>query len=279
MSAYSPAPIVVGVDGSRAGWSAVRAAASEAALHDRPLRIVHAYNWTPAQTTPSDDHCWETAEALLERAVSVARRAAPRLTTTTSIFEGPAVAALLRESRTAALLAIGDGGIGSRSCVSVHAGPVQIAARADCPVLVARETEPAGTSIVVGTDGSAAAEPALAFAFDAADRRGVPLTVVRVCDADGRSSDDGGREAAELAQAIGPWEEKYSTPARVSFAHGNPADALLREAETAGLVVVAARGQRPHRGLLGSVSQRLLHRSPAPLVIVRGPAGTGEWFV
>lgn len=277
MSAYSPAPIVVGVDGSPASWSALRAAASEAALHDRPLRVVHAYNWVPAQVTPSDDGLRETAEAVVERALALAGETSPGLRTTTRIIEGPATTALLRESCTAALLVIGDGGIRSRACLSVHSGAVQVAARADCPVLVTGEAASVDTSVLVGTDGSPVAERALDVAFDAAARRAAPLCVVRVWDSPNRSWDEDS-DAAELTEAIAPWEEKYSIPARIHAEHGEPADILLREAEAAGLVVIAARGQRPHRGLLGSVSQRLLHRCPAPLVIVRGLAAAGESY-
>ncbi|PZM91009.1 MAG: universal stress protein UspA, partial [Actinobacteria bacterium] len=45
MDTSAAAPVVVGVDGSAAGLTAVRMAAREAALRRRPLRLVHALIW------------------------------------------------------------------------------------------------------------------------------------------------------------------------------------------------------------------------------------------
>jgi len=59
MTAVAGAP-VVGVDGSQRSLDAVEAAAAEAVLRHRPLRIVHAFRWpalgtavTPGVSEPS----------------------------------------------------------------------------------------------------------------------------------------------------------------------------------------------------------------------------------
>lgn len=46
-------PMVVGVDGSESSLGAVDWAADEAALHEVPLRIVHAYRWDRYEAPPS----------------------------------------------------------------------------------------------------------------------------------------------------------------------------------------------------------------------------------
>lgn len=45
MTIRSGAPIVVAVDGSTSALEAVRVAAQEATVRQRPLRVVHAFIW------------------------------------------------------------------------------------------------------------------------------------------------------------------------------------------------------------------------------------------
>ena len=59
----------------------------------------------------------------------------------------------------------------------------QVAAHAQCPVAVIRAVPaPTAHEVVVGIDGSTAAEAALAFAFDAASRNGWKLVAVHAWD-------------------------------------------------------------------------------------------------
>jgi nucleotide-binding universal stress UspA family protein len=56
----------------------------------------------------------------------------------------------------------------------------------------------------------------------------------------------------------------------MKIAHGAPLDEIVREAETGGydLVVVGSRGLGPvGRLILGSVSERLVLRSPVPVLV------------
>jgi nucleotide-binding universal stress UspA family protein len=264
MSTQPLAPIVVGVDGSPSGLAAVPAAAVEALLHARPLRIVHAFNG-PDQPERPDRRPHDGAEEILNRAADQARRSFPSVLVTTHLIEGPAIQVLLRQSRSAALLALGGGKLSSQQCLPVDADVVQIAARADCVVLIARDAQTTGETVAVGTDGSPSADLAVEFAFDAAARRAAALVVVRAWDTPGPAP-----AAHDLTETLEPWERKYAVRARAQVRRGDPGEVLLREAHTAGLLVIAARGQRPHRALLGSTAQRLLHRCPSPLVIVHG---------
>nr|WP_258545087.1 universal stress protein [Micromonospora provocatoris] len=74
MAAPSHGAVVVGVSRSEADLAVVRTAAAEAAAHDRPLHLLHAFNWAatpgpaPAGGTRTD------AENVLEHAGQVVAR-------------------------------------------------------------------------------------------------------------------------------------------------------------------------------------------------------------
>jgi len=264
--------VVVGIGGSEEDLQVVRTAAGEAAAHDRPLHLLHAFNWAVALQEPSMAGSRAAAEDLLERAERVAVEAEPEVPVRGEIVEGTPVEALLRAAESAYLVALGDGGIATcPTCVPSDAPAVQLAARAGCPVLVGRaEPAPQGP-VLVGVDGSAAGDTALGYAFDCADGRGARLLAIRVVEP-GRH-DDGGDL---LAEAVARHGTRHPTvAAECHTLRGDPGNVLVEQSRSAQLAVVAARGEEPLRGMLGAVSQTLLYHSPAPVIVVRGlgPAG------
>ena len=276
MKPSSMAPVVVGVDGSASSLSAVAAAADHAALYGCPLLIVHSFNGLPRQPRHTDPHPAGTAENLIQQAMTAARKARPHLAITTRLLEGPAATALLRQARSAALLAIGDGDLSCRICLPTHTSAVRIAARAPCTVLIARATPRPAGPILVGVDGSPASERALDFAFDTAARRRGDLVVLQAETA--ATATRANDTARDLADLVAPREDKYHVTAHIRVLQGDPAAVLVAESKPAGLVIVGARGQQPYGGLLGSAAQALLHHCPAPLILVRGlmPARLGQ---
>ncbi|MFC7545729.1 universal stress protein [Plantactinospora sp. GCM10030261] len=273
MPAASGAPVVVGVDGSELDKSLIRMAAREAALHHRPLRIVHTFNWTPDPTEPIPTEVLrDPAAEVLDRAVAIGRRADPVVEVTATLLEGPPVTVLLRESGAAALLVIGDGGLGRCTCVPVDATALMIAARAGCSVLVARDTVPPPGPIVVGVDGSPSSGLALDYAFDAARRRGRDLVVIRAWDPAEQPALSDAQAVGQLDAEIEPWRHRYpGVAAEPRVRVGDPADMVVAVAADAELVVASARGDRPWRGMLGGVSQALLYHCTTPVLIVREP--------
>ncbi|ROT33111.1 universal stress protein [Micromonospora sp. HM5-17] len=268
--------VVVGVDDSPLSMTAVRLAAREAALHSRPLRIVHTFNWVADPMEPMPEEPRKPAEELLERAIATATGAQPNLTVTAALIEGPVVTTLLRESGAAALLVVGDGGLTQNPKVPANndAVAVQLAARAGCSVLVAREQLPAPGPVLVGVDGSVSSLCALDFAFDAASRRSAELVVVQVWDPDDRTTSVPPEMADQLAETVAPWQRKYpSVRVEQHVRAGAPEDTLVEEARRAEVVVVSARGEEPWRGMLGAVSQSMLYHSPAPVIVVRSRHG------
>ena len=267
MQTLSPPPVVVGVSGSPASQWAVEAGAREAAMHGCPVHLVHVFNWLPTFSRPGEAVPRPDREELLRRAVVVAAREAPAATITTHVLEGSAVTGLLRNSRTAAMIVIGDGRLCDRVCLPHDAVAAQVAARALCTVMVTRAAPPSGGPILAGVTASASGERTLDFAFDAAARHQTSVLVVHAWDGESRDRD---QCVSALTDLVAARENKYGVEAHLRVLTGDPIPVLRRASEEAALVVVGARGDRAYRGLLGSASQTLLHHSPAPVVIVRG---------
>lgn len=267
MAAPTHDAVVVGVGRSDQDLQVVRTAATEAAAHDRSVHLLHAFNWAAALETFSVSGPRDAAEELLERAGQVVAAIAPAVPVSGEIVEGPPLDALVRASDSAFLVALGDGGIaGCVGCVPSDVLAVQVAARAGCPVLVSRAEPPPQGPLLVGFDGSASSHATLRYAFECAEQRGSRLLAIRVLEPDHR---DGGDELLEAA--VARHAARHPTVAvECHTIRGEPSAVLIEQSRSAQIVVVAARGDEPLRGMLGEVSQALLYHSPAPVIVVRG---------
>ncbi|SCL22648.1 Nucleotide-binding universal stress protein, UspA family [Micromonospora rhizosphaerae] len=261
--------VVVGVGSSEEDLQVVRTAAAEAAAHDRPLHLLHAFNWAAAVGAPSVVEPRTDAEHLLERAGQAASEVEPAVQVSCEIVEGSPVEALVRSSESAFMVAVGDGGMADcPECVPADAPAVRLAARAGCPVLVGRAGPPPQGPVLVGVNGSESSRTALGFAFECADRRSAPLLAVRVIEP---GQPDEGDDA--LAKAVTRYGERHpSVAAECHTIRGDPGTVLVEQSRLAQVALVGARGEEPWRGMLGAVSQTLLYHSPAPVVVVRGLA-------
>jgi nucleotide-binding universal stress UspA family protein len=129
--------------------------------------------------------------------------------------------------------------------------------------------------VVVGTDGSAESEEALAFGFEEAARTGQPLKVVYCWHPQDQHAESiestQGLLKNWLAESLAPYLDKYpAVRAQASVVEGRPTAQLVDMSATASLVVVGSRGRGGVAGLLlGSVSQSLLHHADSPVAIVR----------
>ncbi|MEU4772092.1 universal stress protein [Micromonospora sp. NPDC023644] len=266
MTAATDAAVLVGL-GAERNLPVVRLAAQEAAAHGRPLCLLHAFNWTAALEAPSIAEARADAEKLISRATEIANEVEPALPVSGEIVEGALIPTLVRRSESAFLLAVGDGGMAtSGECVSVDAPAVQLAARAGCPVLVARREPPPQGPVLVGVDGSDSSQGALEWAFECAAGREARLLAVRVVEPE---------EAAEdpelLAGMVARSAHRFpSVATECHTIRGDPGTVLVEQSRSVQVALVAARGDEPWRGMLGAVSQTLLYHSPAPLIVVRG---------
>ena len=138
--------------------------------------------------------------------------------------------------------------------------------------------------VVVGVDGSAAADAALRFAADEARAHGCRLVVVHAWSmpvpvsgmyTPPRVADPGELEgvakevvSASLDRVLGG-EEKRDIAVEAVVVEGQAAGVLVERAAGARELVVGSRGRGGFAGLLlGSISQQCTHHARCPVVIV-----------
>ncbi|OLT01340.1 hypothetical protein BJF90_32290 [Pseudonocardia sp. CNS-004] len=287
--------VTVGVDGSDCALRAVRWGAAEAARRGAPLRLVTACGSLPERTDGPGfrldyrEMLRGRAESQLAAARAAARQVAPSTEVESEVVLGAPYAVLTTEARKAQLLVVGSRGRGRLEGLIAGSVGVALTASAPCPVVVVRgeERDPdemARFPIVVGVEGTADGDDAIAFAFDAAASRHVELTAVHVWrpvtgpfdrdpladrpairDEELRSLDD------RLAEYLAGWAQKHpQVLVRRLLVHGRPAPCLLEQAQQAQLVVVGSHGRGELAGLvLGSVGNVLVHHAPCPVAVVR----------
>ncbi|MFC4948667.1 universal stress protein [Pseudonocardia sp. GCM10023141] len=287
--------VVVGVDGSPCALRAVRWGAAEAARRRITLRLVIAFGWPVGTDRAGHGNAYvdvmtDRARIQLAAAVVVAEQEAPGIEVEHELVAGSALHVLEVESRHAQLVVIGDRGLSRIEGLLLGSVTVALATHASCPVVVVRgpERDPAETAllpIVVGVDGTPAGDPTLAFAFEAAAARKVPLIAAHTWS--DMAFDPAmasvmvswpaieAEESARLSERLARWSEKFPDVAlERQITRDNPAHSLLRLAARAQLIVVGSRGRGDFAGVvLGSVSNALLHKAPCPVAVVRSHVG------
>jgi nucleotide-binding universal stress UspA family protein len=138
--------------------------------------------------------------------------------------------------------------------------------------------------VVVGVDGSAAAQEALRWAVEDARRRGCRVDAVAAWRPDNgivigplpaeigmRMTPESVRAAQQLVldRAVEGFE---GVEIRRILAEGDPRSVLTDASRHAELLVVGSRGAGPiAEAILGSVSSHCLHHASCPVVVIREP--------
>jgi nucleotide-binding universal stress UspA family protein len=251
--------VIVGIDGTEPGYEACRQALRLASPPGRIELVSAVYlagaalaGWSAERVAQELE---QKAGAALHRAAQIAgERAATRL------VNGPASEVLLREVERAdaTLLALGTHGHSRLSEIVIGGVAGEMLHRALCSVLIARpprSAEPFPRSIVVGLDGSAESDHALAAAEELRLRLGVPLRVLVALR--GKQVDLGHVHL----------RTPFSEPVEA-----HPVEALVDASDQTDLVVVGSRGLHGVQAL-GSVSERVAHRARSSVLVVRAGGG------
>jgi nucleotide-binding universal stress UspA family protein len=273
-------PIAVATNDSPQSRAAVEWAARRAAGADLPLVILNVVDdrWV-AEPVPWTGELVKRAETLVETAAGRVRGKIPA-EVTTKVLEGGVSGSLRKYSTQVSMLVVGSGAQHLGGSLTDRA--LQVAAAAKCPVAVIGVTEAeGGQGVVVGVDGSEEATQAVAFAAAEADREGQELTVVYAIWEPDKWVDSGAltqsltqriedEEQMVLSETVSGLREDYPDLVvhKILDTKREPAEALVKAAAGARLLVVGSRGRGGFkRLLLGSTAHAVLTQLPCPTVI------------
>jgi nucleotide-binding universal stress UspA family protein len=135
--------IIIGVDGSEAGWRALKYARDMAEKYDAKLIMVHAYPRT------SDLHDCDGYDNLLferkssgQKIIETGRKliGASSIAVEEDLLEGPAADAILSvvQVRHADLVVMGSRGMGAIKGMIFGSVATKVSHHADCPVMIVR---------------------------------------------------------------------------------------------------------------------------------------------
>jgi nucleotide-binding universal stress UspA family protein len=288
-------PLVVGVDGSAPSDAALLFACAEAAARRVPLAILHAWLPFPAYAgaammgpgpvMPAPAEMAQLGRQLLDEAARVADAFGPTLIHKEHLVQDGASAALLAAGEYAQLVVIGGRDRARHEAGWLGPVPLRLASKSHCPVVVVPSDARVIGAVVVGVDGSAVSEDALAFAFHQASLRAAPLTAVWAYAVaaepsgldTGLFADRQGEAQRQLSEALSGWCDKFPDVVVTHVVTDEaPLPALRRASSNACLLVVGTHGRGFFlRHVLGSVSSALLRTSDCPVAVV-GPASR-DW--
>jgi nucleotide-binding universal stress UspA family protein len=291
-------PIVVGLDGSRESLAAADWAAREALRRGLPPRLVHAWE---AGMPPDESELPELqaprywARRILRGAMDRLNERYPQVYLSADQISRPAADALVAAGDESELLVLGSrafSGFGGFMAGSValptvaHVTQPVVLVRADQTLKDEHVPDADGRpsahtpyrDVVVGVDPAHPCEELLAFAFESAALRSVPLRVVyawqlpyvqSAAEAKARKAVHARAEKA-LAAVLGPWRDKYPTVEVIELVEeGRPAQQLLHATQDAGLLAVGRRIRPARLGMhTGPIAHAVMHHVRCPVAIV-----------
>lgn len=274
-------PVVCGYDGSRDAVRAVAWAAAWARDHHTRLEVISA-DRAVGRVVAFD----ETARANVEGAM---RDQLAELTYAVDasyrvIADSP-VGALIEAGRGASAIVVGSRGLTAREDFAMGSTSAGVVEHATCPVIVITPRtpeEPSSGPVVLAADGSAANDPAAAFAFAEAERRGTSVRAVHTVevprlpgaslfDLDKLAESVLAEDEKQVLDALAPHDARHpDVDLELVLVVGDPATTIAEESTGASLLVTGSRGHGGFKGLLlGSVSRRLLQTAPCAVAVIR----------
>ncbi|MGJ0558354.1 universal stress protein [Methylocystis sp.] len=292
----TPGSIVLGYDRSQAARRALAWAATQAALENRVLSVVHVI--TPSTTYPTialgagyvdpqlvQRGADENAALELAEARDVLSREFPDVQVETVAVHGTVARVLVDLSRTAACVVVGSHGYGRLASLLLGSVGFELSRTATCPVFVIRPNEPGSVrgGIIVGSDGEPSSAEVIEFAFRQASLRQLALTVVycvedldapigTLLDQHAPGVEKAGLLLSESGAGIA--ERFPDVTVRWMIGSGSPADVLVRAGSTMDLIVVGHHHDPSFSDVvgLGSVAPEIVQRGSCPVAVVCAPA-------
>ncbi|MFE0647184.1 universal stress protein [Streptomyces sp. NPDC059534] len=300
----SEPPVVVGVDGSEHSLRALEWALSAAESLGAPLVVAHVRSdalQLGAARIASLGTDAELPDTVLNAVRTVVEERGHNVPVRYASLDGSVTDALPAAARGGRLLVSGSRGRGGFASLLLGSTSRTLAMTAPCPLVVvphearttALEGGAAAGRVLLGLHPEETPDDVVAFAFEAAHHRGVPLEVVtalRIPPQPGAllaapspalqvppplpPADDGTellREAGqEQEERLRPFAERWPKVDLVPVvAPGDAAGRLVEGSRDAGLLVVG-RHHRHHIGslLIGSVAHAVLHHAHCPVAVV-----------
>jgi nucleotide-binding universal stress UspA family protein len=285
--------ILVATDLSEAATFAVQQAHAYALSTNGKLAVCHAVpQLQAAQVLFPQQHSHDAVATLslreqLEEAVgdsvaTITGRAADDFEV--FIDEGVIYAEIVRRAAAWEADLIVVGGRGGTGLARLLLGSVadKVVRYAQCPVLVARPSDPTGC-VLAATDLSDPSLPAVEAGAREARRLGVPLKVLHAVDVSDVGSMFGMPAAGPQARSFADMQTvlknqlenamaRFSASGEAILADGMPAAIIVRMSETlaAGLIVVGTRGRTGlPRVLIGSVAEKVVRSAGCSVLVVR----------
>lgn len=271
--------VIVGVSQSPAGAAALEWALEQAVRRGVSLIALRAWDipaygpyYSVGNALRSTSPEFELTELqIAQEALARAQERVPAaagVVATAVATRGRPPEVLVAAAKGAELLVLGTRGVGALSRV-VHLGSVtsSVLHSAHGPVAVVPEPQDEATAaprrVVVGVDGSAGSQRALAWAVSQARLSGATLVPLAVGDA----GDEGSlRAAAEQAGAAG----NGAVTVEPQIRSGNVSHELIAAGAEAELLVIGSRGRGGFASLLlGSTSTQVAGHAVRPVVVVR----------
>lgn len=280
--------VLVGIDGSAGARRAARAALVEAQARGARLHLLYAasplYGLTGLDPEQDERDIAEYQEKLNE-SVKIINDLAPDIEVSSSVvIEDPAYA-LVKGSYQADLLVLGARSLNAMQGVILGSVTNKVLPYAACPTLVVHDREfVEGGNVVAGIAPESGSPNTMRFAFEEAQRRGRPLTLLsarqhtlsatqwfRNVTRQERINQYVAKTAEKTRQAIDAIAAEF-TDVTYTFevVDEHAAEALAELSDEASVTIVGSQGKHGNHGILGSVSIAVLREAPKVIVVPEG---------
>jgi nucleotide-binding universal stress UspA family protein len=259
---HLPGRVLVGFDGSPSAALALDWAIREVAARGSSLRI------GGREMHPVDLHrdgVDDLQEWRLSRVLRELHDERPSLVVELAATHGDPRRVLIEEACNADLLVLAASQEESAEALLLGSLARRAVRRSPCPVVIVRgSTNGPMCRIVVGVDGSSAADAAIDWACDEANLHRADLLVIHARERDGSRAEAG----CVLDLAVNECRARTGTTVRGELVEGSATSALVEASRTADVVTIGSRGRSGFKtALFGSVAVSVAEGAHCPVAV------------